>query len=101
MMLAAVLLVVSSAGHVLCHGRLMEPPSRVSAWRLGLGTPTHYTDHQTNCGGFRWEESVCQRSRYTSQSPGGSGAATAADAGSAGTPLTCRSQGMARVEAGA
>lgn len=34
------------------HGRLMEPPSRTSAWRMGLPTPTHYTDHQTNCGGF-------------------------------------------------
>ena len=24
-------------------GRLMEPPSRVSAWRLGFSTPVHYT----------------------------------------------------------
>jgi hypothetical protein len=34
------------------HGRLMEPPSRTSAWRLGFPTPTYYNDHETNCGGF-------------------------------------------------
>ena len=30
----------------------MEPPSRVSAWRLGLPTKIHYTDNEFNCGGF-------------------------------------------------
>ena len=60
MLLAGLLLVLSSVGQVLSHGRLMEPPSRVSAWRLGLATPTHYNDHQTNCGGVREGEAACQ-----------------------------------------
>ena len=34
------------------HGRLVEPPSRFSAWRLGFSTPAHYNDSETNCGGF-------------------------------------------------
>ncbi|XP_042860647.1 uncharacterized protein LOC122246257 [Penaeus japonicus] len=34
------------------HGRLMEPPSRASAWRLGFGTPTDYNDNEGFCGGF-------------------------------------------------
>ena len=28
---------------IMSIGRLMEPPSRVSAWRLGFSTPVHYT----------------------------------------------------------
>ena len=35
-----------------CHGRLVEPPSRTSAWRLGHATPTYYNDSETNCGGY-------------------------------------------------
>ena len=40
------------------HGRLIEPPSRTSAWRFGFGTPANYNDHETNCGGFErhWEK---------------------------------------------
>ena len=34
------------------HGRLVEPPSRFSAWRLGFSTPAYYNDSETNCGGF-------------------------------------------------
>ena len=37
---------------VKAHGRLLEPPSRTSAWRLGFSTPTYYNDSETNCGGF-------------------------------------------------
>ncbi|XP_050667786.1 uncharacterized protein LOC126967385 [Leptidea sinapis] len=34
------------------HGRLIEPPSRASAWRYGFGTPHNYNDHELYCGGF-------------------------------------------------
>ena len=37
---------------VSSHARLIEPPSRTSAWRFGFGTPSMYNDHETNCGGF-------------------------------------------------
>lgn len=38
----------------LCHGhgRLIEPPSRSSAWRYGFQTPPNYNDHELYCGGF-------------------------------------------------
>lgn len=34
------------------HGRLIEPPSRASAWRYGFSTPPNYNDHELYCGGF-------------------------------------------------
>lgn len=34
------------------HGRLVEPPSRASAWRFGFDTPHNYNDHELYCGGF-------------------------------------------------
>lgn len=34
------------------HGRLIEPPSRSSAWRYGFQTPPNYNDHELYCGGF-------------------------------------------------
>ncbi|KAF5281674.1 hypothetical protein FQR65_LT14604 [Abscondita terminalis] len=34
------------------HGRLIEPPSRASAWRYGFNTPHNYNDHELFCGGF-------------------------------------------------
>ncbi|XP_005106400.3 uncharacterized protein LOC101846453 [Aplysia californica] len=33
------------------HGRLLEPPSRQSAWRAGFKTPINYDDHALYCGG--------------------------------------------------
>ena len=38
---------------VLGHGRLMEPPSRSSMWRLGYNTPHNYQDNELFCGGFQ------------------------------------------------
>ena len=35
------------------HGRLMEPPSRASMWRLGYPNPADYNDNQGYCGGFQ------------------------------------------------
>ncbi|XP_052739276.1 uncharacterized protein LOC112053162 [Bicyclus anynana] len=39
------------------HGRLIEPPSRASAWRYGFNTPHNYNDHELYCGGFtrQWQ----------------------------------------------
>ncbi|XP_043064454.1 uncharacterized protein LOC108100432 isoform X2 [Drosophila ficusphila] len=34
------------------HGRLIEPPSRASAWRFGFQTKPDYNDHELYCGGF-------------------------------------------------
>lgn len=34
------------------HGRLLEPPSRSSAWRAGFKAPINYDDDQLYCGGF-------------------------------------------------
>jgi len=33
------------------HGRLMEPPSRASQWRMGFDNPRDYNDNQGFCGG--------------------------------------------------
>lgn len=38
--------------NVTGHGRLIEPPSRASAWRFGFQTPHNYNDHELYCGGF-------------------------------------------------
>ncbi|XP_064087986.1 uncharacterized protein LOC135202496 [Macrobrachium nipponense] len=39
------------------HGRLIEPPSRSTAWRYGFSTPHNYNDHEIYCGGFarQWQ----------------------------------------------
>lgn len=34
------------------HGRLIDPPSRASAWRYGFQTLPNYNDHELYCGGF-------------------------------------------------
>merc|ERR1711909_132001 len=40
---------------VLGHGRLMDPPSRASQWRLGFDNPPDYDDNQGYCGGKNHE----------------------------------------------
>ncbi|GFO23683.1 hypothetical protein PoB_005018800 [Plakobranchus ocellatus] len=45
--LVVLLLVVGVKG----HGRLLEPPSRGSMWRLGYPAPVNYNDNQLFCGG--------------------------------------------------
>ncbi|XP_034248531.1 uncharacterized protein LOC117649680 [Thrips palmi] len=39
------------------HGRLIDPPSRASAWRFGFKSPPDYNDMQGWCGGrgHQWE----------------------------------------------
>jgi len=34
------------------HGRMMEPPSRSSMWRVGFPTPKNENDNALYCGGF-------------------------------------------------
>ena len=41
--------------HVASHGRLINPPSRASAWRYGFKTPKDYTDDEGSCGGFGYQ----------------------------------------------
>lgn len=50
----AVALILSSYMIDVCsgHGRLIEPPSRSSAFRFGFPTPPNYNDHELYCGGF-------------------------------------------------
>lgn len=40
------------------HGRLIEPPSRSSAWRFGFNTPHNYNDNELFCGGFAHQVSL-------------------------------------------
>lgn len=47
---AMVVAVFTSAVHG--HGRLIEPPSRATAWRYGFSLPANYNDHELYCGGF-------------------------------------------------
>ncbi|KAK8744209.1 hypothetical protein OTU49_001056, partial [Cherax quadricarinatus] len=54
LLLIAVVAVVGCRG----HGRLMEPPSRATAWRLGWPTPIDYNDNQGFCGGFNQQHEV-------------------------------------------
>merc|ERR1712141_977893 len=42
-------------GEVCGHGRLMDPPSRASQWRLGFDNPPDYDDNQGYCGGKNHE----------------------------------------------
>lgn len=48
-----IVILLTSVTHI-CHGhgRLIEPPSRSSAWRYGFQTPPNYNDHELYCGGF-------------------------------------------------
>ncbi len=50
LIVAAMLLLVRRGGG---HGRLVEPPSRSSMWRLGYNTPRNYQDNELFCGGFQ------------------------------------------------
>ncbi|XP_050070224.1 uncharacterized protein LOC126558278 [Anopheles maculipalpis] len=58
--IGALVLVLIAANFEPCsgHGRLIEPPSRASAWRYGFSTPPNYNDHELYCGGFnrQWQK---------------------------------------------
>jgi hypothetical protein len=52
LLLITVLSLLSQLPQANGHGRLIEPPSRSSAWRYGFNTPVNYNDHELFCGGF-------------------------------------------------
>ncbi|XP_076029941.1 uncharacterized protein LOC143018462 [Oratosquilla oratoria] len=52
------LLLVAMVSLVWCHGRLVAPPSRASAWRFGFDTPKDYNDTEGFCGGIKHQWSV-------------------------------------------
>ena len=47
-----ILIVLNLVSSIYGHGRMIDPPSRNSAWRYGFPNPPHYTDNELNCGGF-------------------------------------------------
>nr|XP_045582906.1 uncharacterized protein LOC123745862 [Procambarus clarkii] len=51
---------VMSVGVGACrgHARLVEPPSRASAWRFGWQTPIDYNDNEGFCGGLTHQHQV-------------------------------------------
>lgn len=51
-MVEKLIMLLMVVGGTWAHGRLMEPPSRASAWRLGFETPIDYNDNEGFCGGF-------------------------------------------------
>ncbi|GFS18892.1 high mobility group nucleosome-binding domain-containing protein 5 [Elysia marginata] len=50
-LLFLLLLLVAEFPATRGHGRLLDPPSRASMWRLGFDSPADYDDHQGYCGG--------------------------------------------------
>ena len=52
LMISLVLVLLFLLDHVHGHARLLEPPSRASAWRVGFPTPKDQDDNQNYCGGF-------------------------------------------------
>jgi hypothetical protein len=52
LVLSTLLIAVINIEPANAHGRLIEPPSRASAWRYGFNTPANYNDHELFCGGF-------------------------------------------------
>lgn len=51
------LISVVLVSHVTGHGRLIEPPSRSSMWRIKFNNPINYQDNELFCGGrsIQWE----------------------------------------------
>lgn len=53
------LVLISLMSSAMGHGRLMDPPSRGSMWRMGFKTPKNYNDNQLYCGGFTVRIHIC------------------------------------------
>ncbi|KAF7991781.1 hypothetical protein HCN44_010582 [Aphidius gifuensis] len=52
------LVVILNISYIYCHGMLMDPVNRGSAWRLGFNTPVNYDDNANYCGGANIHHSV-------------------------------------------
>lgn len=44
--------IILNAVDIECHGLLIDPPARSSAWREDSRFPKYYYDNQMFCGGF-------------------------------------------------
>lgn len=51
-LIAFALLLINSPIEINCHGRLLNPISRTSAWRVSGRFPNHFDDSGMNCGGL-------------------------------------------------
>lgn len=52
MILIAVSIALVKIIEINCHGRLLSPPARSSAWRFDRKFPQYLDDNQMFCGGF-------------------------------------------------
>ncbi|XP_018496560.1 uncharacterized protein LOC100907903 [Galendromus occidentalis] len=50
--LLTIMVCLMSLRHTDGHGRLLDPPSRSSMWRMGFRTPKNYNDNELFCGGL-------------------------------------------------
>ncbi|KAM3957899.1 uncharacterized protein ACR2FA_008045 [Aphomia sociella] len=57
-MWCALLVLSATVAYVHSHGRVLQPPSRASAWRFGFSTTPNYDDDGLNCGGFSHQWTV-------------------------------------------
>ncbi|XP_026462853.1 uncharacterized protein LOC113365532, partial [Ctenocephalides felis] len=57
---SCLIVLINHIGSANGHGRLIEPPSRATAWRYGFDTPPNYNDHELFCGGFarQWQKNA-------------------------------------------
>ncbi|KAL4714860.1 hypothetical protein ACJJTC_012532 [Scirpophaga incertulas] len=57
-MWAVMLALCACVSQTQAHGRVVQPPSRASAWRRGFPTPPNYDDDGVNCGGLYYQWGV-------------------------------------------
>lgn len=50
------ILLANVANFCYGHGRLIEPPGRSTAWRVGFKTKINYNDHELFCGGMQRQQ---------------------------------------------
>ncbi|XP_059144459.1 uncharacterized protein LOC131931647, partial [Physella acuta] len=57
-LLMAAILVTSIPSLTDAHARMLDPPSRMSAYILGFNTPVNFNDHEMFCGGraVQWQQ---------------------------------------------
>ena len=58
-LIKSLVLLITICEGVYGHGRLVDPPSRSSAWRYGFKTERNYNDQELFCGGFTVSDNRC------------------------------------------
>lgn len=48
----AIAITIINISEIFCHGMLMEPVNRGSAWKKNFKTPINYDDDGNYCGGY-------------------------------------------------